>query len=720
MKGGWKAALLFAGALVTALPAWAQAGRPIVAVMEIEAVGLRMAPAMRDRLTVFLSGRLGASGKYQVVPREQVKARLIELKRSSYKECYAESCQIELGQALAAQKTISTQLVKLGSRCTVTVNVMDLKREASEGGATIDGGCDETGLGESLKAVVEELTGVGSLATGTARGAGPQASGRDSSRSGDAQSAAKSMAAAKARFFEWLRADLEQDGRIRDVGAIEAGYRAACSDGYAPACRSSEWHHSDGVSLEEAGRSFEDACQQKDEPSACTVVGWSLSQKAGGRGAPDRGSRDPARAAVLFQQACDRGFLPACVKLAWLHEAGIGVEKNLPQAVDLDRQACNGGELRGCVHLGAAYERGVGVAKDEAQALPWYRRACDGGEPTGCERLGAMYANGTGGVAKDEGKAIHLFRQACDGGEPAGCNRLGDVYAGGKGAVKDEAQAARLYQVACDSGELKGCTSLGLKYARGKGVPVDLDRSFRLFLKACEAGELQGCIYVSFLYLYGTGVAKDGSKATEYMKKACNGGSLDGCGYLGMNYMMGLGVAKNIATGISILQKACDNEGLLACVQLAVAYDGIQFKNDVAADGAKAASLYRRACDKGFAGGCEGLGLMYKFGRGVAKDPGRALQLLRQACESDARSGCGELALMYQEGVGVEVDYAQAWRLLRQSCDAEDASGCNNLGVLYDKGLGVARDVGQAAEFYRKSCNLGQAQGCKNLQLKQR
>jgi hypothetical protein len=125
--------------------------------MNVQVKGVKLSADVVDRLTDVLTGRLGSTGTYQVVPREQVKARLIEMKKGSYKECYAQSCQIELGQALAAQKTVATQVVKVGDVCTVTVNVFDLKREASEGGASVDGGCDEGGIGASLKAAVSQM-----------------------------------------------------------------------------------------------------------------------------------------------------------------------------------------------------------------------------------------------------------------------------------------------------------------------------------------------------------------------------------------------------------------------------------------------------------------------------------------------------------------------------------------------------------------------------------
>jgi len=66
--------------LLLPAPVAAEDGRPpIVAVMNIEAVGLKLPAATLDRLTVLLTTRIASTGRYQVVPREQVKKRLVEL-----------------------------------------------------------------------------------------------------------------------------------------------------------------------------------------------------------------------------------------------------------------------------------------------------------------------------------------------------------------------------------------------------------------------------------------------------------------------------------------------------------------------------------------------------------------------------------------------------------------------------------------------------------------
>ena len=147
--------------------------RPILAVMDIEVVGFKLTPSSVDRLSALLTGRVMALGLFQVVQREAVQKRLVEMKKDSYSDCRAESCQIQLGVALSAQKTLSAQVVKVGNRCTVNMSVIDIKSEATTGrGASVDGACDETGIADSLNLAVTRIAGGADRGTDPGRGSG--------------------------------------------------------------------------------------------------------------------------------------------------------------------------------------------------------------------------------------------------------------------------------------------------------------------------------------------------------------------------------------------------------------------------------------------------------------------------------------------------------------------------------------------------------------------
>ncbi len=143
--------------LLAQLAPSAGAATPIVVVYDIEDKGAGLDEGLRDRLTDYLASSLAATGAYQVVPRSQLKQRLKRAKRESQKRCYDQSCQVEIGRELAAQKSLSTQLIKLGSLCMVTAVMYDLRKAASEGGARAEGGCEEAAVVQSIKQVIADL-----------------------------------------------------------------------------------------------------------------------------------------------------------------------------------------------------------------------------------------------------------------------------------------------------------------------------------------------------------------------------------------------------------------------------------------------------------------------------------------------------------------------------------------------------------------------------------
>lgn len=133
--------------------------RPIAVVFNIQDMSGKFDGTLVDQLTEYLSAQVGQRLKFKVAPREKLRERLSAVKTDSYKQCYDRSCQIELGKALAANKTVSTTLIQIGTNCIFNSTVIDLKTEAAELSASAKGGCGEDQLLESLGKVVQALAG---------------------------------------------------------------------------------------------------------------------------------------------------------------------------------------------------------------------------------------------------------------------------------------------------------------------------------------------------------------------------------------------------------------------------------------------------------------------------------------------------------------------------------------------------------------------------------
>jgi Peptidoglycan-synthase activator LpoB len=127
------AATLTAVTLICAAAGTAMA-KPKVAVMELSDQTRSVNAGLRESLTDALRSNLAQSGRFVVIDKGRQAAALkrlvAEQKKESYKACYASSCQIPLGQALAADTVLRTKLTRVGSSYLLIGELVDLAKEA--------------------------------------------------------------------------------------------------------------------------------------------------------------------------------------------------------------------------------------------------------------------------------------------------------------------------------------------------------------------------------------------------------------------------------------------------------------------------------------------------------------------------------------------------------------------------------------------------------------
>jgi len=132
--------------------------RPIVAVFDLESRGSGLTQAELEDLAALLRARLAECG-FQVVPQAQIRERLRAEAVESYRACYDESCQIELGRELAASAIVSSQVLRLGERCQLTALLYDLGKAAAGQAGVAEAGCSAAELLPAVRAVAETLCG---------------------------------------------------------------------------------------------------------------------------------------------------------------------------------------------------------------------------------------------------------------------------------------------------------------------------------------------------------------------------------------------------------------------------------------------------------------------------------------------------------------------------------------------------------------------------------
>jgi tetratricopeptide (TPR) repeat protein len=125
--------------------------------------------------------------------------------------------------------------------------------------------------------------------------------------------------------------------------------------------------------------------------------------------------KDFARALQLYRVAAERGDTVAFMRMAILHEQGLGTAPNPVEAVAWTRRAADAGEPEAQNALAIYLENGIGTQKDQKAALKWYRSAAEANFPPAQRRLGQLHVIGTG-VKRDLTLATQWFRRAADQG----------------------------------------------------------------------------------------------------------------------------------------------------------------------------------------------------------------------------------------------------------------------------------------------------------------
>ncbi|MEL7369395.1 MAG: DUF2380 domain-containing protein [Myxococcota bacterium] len=152
-------AMGLAGWSAIAQPSPAPRSRPVIAVFTLKSEGTSFKPSEIESVSEYVSTQLAASGRFQVVPRDEVKKAIVGQKKASYEACYDESCQIEVGKELAAEKVVVGSISKFGAVCLVNLRIFDLAKSAAAMAGTARGACAAEAVLASVDEAVERLIG---------------------------------------------------------------------------------------------------------------------------------------------------------------------------------------------------------------------------------------------------------------------------------------------------------------------------------------------------------------------------------------------------------------------------------------------------------------------------------------------------------------------------------------------------------------------------------
>lgn len=98
-------------------------------------------------------------------------------------------------------------------------------------------------------------------------------------------------------------------------------------------------------------------------------------------------------AALIFKRLADAGNVTARTRLAWMYEAGRGVERSLAEAARLFMQSAEAGDAEAQYAIAVMYRTGKGQPLDREQSLVWLKRSAGQYYPAAVAALAAEGAS---------------------------------------------------------------------------------------------------------------------------------------------------------------------------------------------------------------------------------------------------------------------------------------------------------------------------------------
>lgn len=185
-------------------------------------------------------------------------------------------------------------------------------------------------------------------------------------------------------------------GEPKDMGKAEALYTAAANaGGFKAQYRLGMLYSSGGAIPRDEARARHYmglAARAGDREAAARLAALDsparpLDEFGQAEELSSRGSH--AEAAVLYRRAAAAGNVTARTRLAWMHEAGRGVERDLGEAARLFMQSAEADDAEAQYAIAVMYRTGRGLPRDDRLARQWLERSAARNYPAARAALAA-------------------------------------------------------------------------------------------------------------------------------------------------------------------------------------------------------------------------------------------------------------------------------------------------------------------------------------------
>ncbi len=363
-------------------------------------------------------------------------------------------------------------------------------------------------------------------------------------------------------------------------------------------------------------------------------------------------------------------------QLGQAYQQGVGVTKNMQQAISYYKKAAAQLELRAEYNLGLIYLQGLAGKPDYPAALGWLTHAAFKGNAYAQYALGQIWENGypipsipgEPSIEPDHEQALSMYYLAASNHEPGAQYRLANLLVREPDssltvAVKQKRDALirSLYEGAAANGQAEAQLPLAFFKAMDANAS-EQNAAFELANSQASTDNPAAALLLGLLYDRGIGVATSHPKAMIWYQKAGSNPSVD--------FILGTYLAQG---------------------------------NGVAKDSARAHTLLAQATQAGFYYAPLNLAVLEQQQQQPFLDN---LLKAHQAGNNKASLLLADYYLTYNNHVS---QLQQARAIYQELAQKGNAEGQVKFAYLLEHGLGGAQNSAQAAAWYEQAANQGQS-----------
>lgn len=229
------------------------------------------------------------------------------------------------------------------------------------------------------------------------------------------------------------------------------------------------------------------------------------------------------KSCAIFKKLSAQGFLPAMNAYATCLFDGVGVSKDVGEAMRLYKEAAS------CGYAIAEYNLGYSILNDFSEGdyldgMCHVLSAAHAGYSVAQHAVGSVYAQGKYGYPQDERTARKWFVKAAENLNMKSCVWCGLAHLTGKGTYLDTKKGLQYLNTAVEYDYVPAMEILGKQYFYGSNVAKNYYDAFRYFERAAELGSGEAMYYLAARYAEGYDCYPNMERSNYWMQKSADAG----------------------------------------------------------------------------------------------------------------------------------------------------------------------------------------------------